>query len=157
MKADETRDYGPLVGVLTYLRGRQIMDDDWRPRMRSRLVVSSAMFALSISIGHAQDATRPFSSGNLREGCRRFVQNHSSSSLQNAGEEGICAGIVATVLRFGTSMSDRFRFCPPPHGTVAEAMPILVKYLDDNPNSLRHDLRDVANAVFRLTWPCHSS
>jgi Rap1a immunity proteins len=51
-------------------------------------------------------------------------------------------------------MSDQFRFCPPPGISTEQAIPILMKYLDQNPDALKYDMRNVANAVFHRVWPC---
>jgi len=57
-------------------------------------------------------------------------------------------------MRFGRQMSEQFRFCPPPEATPQQIIPIVLKFLDDNPKALDLDIRDVANYVGRLTWPC---
>jgi len=121
--------------------------------MKLSVPVIAAMIACHIPTAHAQES-KPYRAGYLRDACYTFTQQDTSAASGRAVAEGICAGAISTVMRFGRHMSEQFRFCPPPEATPQQIIPIVLKFLDDNPKALDLDIRDVANYVGRLTWPC---
>jgi hypothetical protein len=120
--------------------------------MKLSVPVIAAMIACHIPAAHAQES-KPYRAGYLRDACYTFIQGTSTASGR-AVAEGTCAGAISTVMRFGRQMSEQFRFCPPPEAALQQVIPIVLKFLDDNPKALDLDIRDVANYVGRLTWPC---
>jgi hypothetical protein len=68
--------------------------------------------------------------------------------------EGSCAEAIGAVIRLPPSMNDQFRFCPPPEVTVQQVIPVVWKFIKENPQAEDLDIRDVANNVGRLTSPC---
>jgi hypothetical protein len=122
--------------------------------MKLSVPVIAAMIACHIPTAHAQES-KPYRAGYLRDACFTFTQQGSTGTASGrAVAEGTCAGAISTVMRFGPQMSEKFRFCPPPEGTLQQFIPVVLKFLDDNPKALDLDIRDVANYVGRLTWPC---
>lgn len=120
----------------------------------------SITFVLALLLGsfpalaqQPQEATGPYKTSNLLEGCRAFAQSKPSDS-KLVLEAGVCMGAVSTVMRLGPMMSDKFRFCPNPQGTIQQAMPVLLKFIEENPTMLKYDIRDVANFAFRQFHRC---
>jgi|SRR6516162_2647992 hypothetical protein len=122
--------------------------------MKVEVLLIGVALVCGIPSAEAQETTGPYRAGDLRDACYAFTQNIQNESANLIGAEGTCAGTISTVMRFGPVMNDKFRFCPPPEMTLTQAIPIVLKYLDDNPKALNFDLRDVANYVGRVTWPC---
>jgi hypothetical protein len=124
--------------------------------MRLSVLVIVSTIACHIATAHAQEATGPYRAGYLRDACNALAltQGTSSEASGIAMAEGLCGGAISTVMRLGPKMNEQFRFCPPPAATPQQIIPIVVKFIDDNPKALNLDIRDVANYVGRLTWPC---
>lgn len=109
--------------------------------------------------GQVQTATGPYRTEEIREACRLSMSNHAALEDKEAGKmlaefEGICSGAISTVFRMAPQMNQTFRFCPPPEASLKEIMPLVIDYIDKNPKTLSLDIRDVANYVGRLSWPC---
>jgi hypothetical protein len=68
--------------------------------------------------------------------------------------QATCLSAVSTTMRMGPQMNDKFRFCPPPSTTPEQVIPILLEFIEKNPQVLPYDIRDIANYVGRLQWPC---
>ena len=124
------------------------------PPDRMTFIISVVIAAGVYNSASGQEATGPYQAGYLRDACYALTQTIPNESVSLAGLEGTCAGAISTVMRFGPMMNDKFRFCPPPTLTPTQAIPTVLKFLDDNPKALNLDLRDVTNYVGRLTWPC---
>ena len=122
--------------------------------MKVQVLAISAALLCGIPRAEAQETTGPYRAGYLRDACYAVTQNIANESASLAAAEGTCVGAISTAMRFGPMMNDKFRFCPPPGITPTEAIPIVLKYLDANPKALNFDLRDLANYVGRVTWPC---
>jgi hypothetical protein len=123
------------------------------------IVLTAAAFALGVlgQIAQAQEiheATGPFRTGAMMASCRAFVDRHKPHDAEAAFKEGVCAGVVETVMRLAPGMNATFRFCPPREATLAQALPVLVEFIEADPKMLKYDLRDVASLAFRRTWPC---
>ena len=103
----------------------------------------------------AQTPAGPYAASNLKAACATAIQSGVKATPETAGKEGLCLGVVSTVLRFGPQMNERFRFCTPPSITVNEAIPALLKFIEANPQMNGLDIRDVANAAGRAMWPCN--
>jgi hypothetical protein len=101
-------------------------------------------------------ATGPYRAGYIRDACRTAIQTDADPGpTGRAVAEGMCSGVIGTVMHLAPAMSEQYRFCPPPGANLKQVVPILLKCLDDHPVLLDYDLRDVINAMGRATWPCH--
>jgi hypothetical protein len=113
------------------------------------------MIAVAPAIAQVQEATALYRAEYLRDACKTSLQTTTNpANAERAALEGICVGALGTVVRVGPQMNDKFRFCPPPQKTLKEIIPVLLDFLDKNPAALKLDIRDVANYVGRLNWPC---
>src|SRR5262249_8278635 len=115
--------------------------------MRLSPLVIAAMMACHIPTAHAQEAIGPYRADYLRDACLAAVQEGGNEPSGVAMAEGTCLGAISTVIRFGPQMNEQFRFCPPPQITPKQVIPILLKFLGENPKALSLDIRDAANYV----------
>jgi hypothetical protein len=121
----------------------------------STLVLSGILGLTGSALGQQRDVTDPYRADYIRNAC--FTSTQETTNREATGRavfEGTCLASISTVMRFAPMMNEKFRFCPPPGMTPMQAIPIVLKFLDDNPRALTLDIRDVANYVGRLTWPC---
>ena len=126
----------------------------WNFFMRVELLLIIIALFLGISTVNGQETSGPYRAGDLSKACYALTQNVEKESWILAAGEGLCAGAISTTMRFGPMMNDQFKFCPPPGITPEMVIPILLKFLDKNPKAVDYDLRDLANYVGRVTWPC---
>ena len=108
----------------------------------------------NIEVVSAQETDGPYRSSNLRDACISSIDNSRTYFVDKAAAEGACGAAISTVFRFAYAMNDQYRFCPPPSITNQQVIPIIIKFIDNNPKALTMDIRDVANYVGRLNYPC---
>lgn len=96
------------------------------------------------------------SSGNqMIPGCRLLMDEKSLiRSVDDGMRVGECAGVITTLYYVAKGLPSSARFCPPSSVTVGQAARVIVKYLDDKPELLHGDFRDLAIQALRRAWPC---
>jgi hypothetical protein len=123
--------------------------------MRFGVFLLSGVLACYVNAVHSQEATGPYRVGYIRDACNYLASaSTSNSDPALAMAAGTCAGAISAIMRSGPAMNEQFRFCPPLAITPKQIMPLLMKFIDENPKTLDLDIRDVANYFGRLTWPC---
>lgn len=100
------------------------------------------------ALSQAHAGGDPYSGNSIEPGCKAFTEN----SRDNAFGQGVCAGILMTLISDGPNRT--IRFCPPSSVTVGQAVRIMVKYFEDNPENLNMDFASMAVIRFRQLWPC---
>ncbi|MBN9598016.1 MAG: hypothetical protein J0G36_22035 [Afipia sp.] len=109
-----------------------------------------AIFTLfSSSASHAQKPE--YGSGNyMLKHCQHFLQEN----YRYDPFDGECSGIVSTAMFFGKSLPPDFRFCVPESASLGQAIRIVIKYMESNPQLLHLDLRGLATTALHEAWPC---
>lgn len=125
-----------------------------------RLVVLRIAFTLALLLlplaAQAQSAN-PFSGTMIEPGCKAVVDGTRPPDLVAAVSYGLCEGTVSTVLLLATSLKDPARISRPNDATVAQAICVVLAYLDKNPQRL-HELFSVLTVdALRAAWPCANS
>lgn len=121
------------------------------------LAAAAVILGLTVAVANAQEiqeATGPFRTETMQASCRAFIDRQKPHDAGAAFKEGVCAGVVGTVMRLAPGMNATFRFCPAREATLEQAIPVLVEYIDAHPAMLKYDIRDVASLAFRRMWPC---
>jgi hypothetical protein len=79
-------------------------------------------------------------------------EKHGQSSYLIA----FCAGQIETLVWLASSghLSDDARFCPPKDVTTGQARKIVIKYIEDRPDSLYDPFMPLAIDGLRDAWPC---
>jgi hypothetical protein len=106
-----------------------------------------------------QPATGPYRSEEIKAACKLAITDHTPPSPSEAAymvfmAEGVCMGAISTTMRFAPQMNERFKFCPPASATPEQFVPLILQFIEGNPQVLPFDIRDVANYVGRQQWPC---
>jgi len=96
-----------------------------------------------------------YSADALLSSCRSYTVNSPAlPELEVAFKEGVCVGIFSTMLGYGPVLGPSIRFCPPKDATGKQAMQLVIRGLESQPDLLHEDLRNVIVSVLRYTWPC---
>lgn len=121
------------------------------------LAAAATILGLAVPVATAQEiqeATGPFRTEAMHASCRAFIDRQQPHGAGAAFQEGVCAGVVGTVMRLAPGMNATFPFCPAREATLEQAVPVPVEYIDAHPAMLKYDIRDVASLAFRRMWPC---
>jgi Rap1a immunity proteins len=97
-------------------------------------------------------AQQDISSGKYMYSACKAVSEESSDG--NAFAKGRCVGIIETILEFAEGLPDDFRFCIPEASTLGQAASIVVSYMDDYPESMDKNFKDLAATALHAAWPC---
>lgn len=118
------------------------------------LAVLPFAVGLDPSPAHAQQATS-YAARALQADCRHFAEEATDlPDIDGAFRQGICVGIFAGMVAYGPAMEPKLRFCPPEGVGYKQAMKLVLRGIDTQPDLLDEDLRNVVVAVLRHTWPC---
>jgi Rap1a immunity proteins len=80
-------------------------------------------------------------------GCRDGL----SGENRQAFRQGLCAGIVQTILYFGRTS---FNVCMPESVTMGQAIRVVVAYIDQRPERMHERFETLALEVLQQSWPC---
>ena len=124
--------------------------------MRPRLTVAALLMA--ILPGPAGAQVSPFSANTIVPGCRAMLVAAGQPNLQMTAETavlvGTCIGIVAETMWSGDFLKESMRSCAPVDSNVAQAIRIILKYLDSQPEFLFQDFRMLTVSALHQAWPC---
>ena len=68
--------------------------------------------------------------------------------------QGMCTGIVATLLYVGRHLPPRISSCPPQAVTVKQVTYVVVAYIERRPERMHEDFRLLAIEAAHEAWPC---
>ncbi|WP_371498077.1 Rap1a/Tai family immunity protein [Bradyrhizobium sp.] len=91
----------------------------------------------------------------LLPGCINHLEELSPTvSTDVVYASGVCLGMISILAAVGTVLPADRRYCPPPTGTVTQAVRVVVKYLNDHPERLHERFQILAVDGLRAAWPC---
>jgi hypothetical protein len=131
------------------LRSNQLLH---MSQMKARLVPLFGTVFIGCLIGPVYAQNMNTGSYTL-PGCKAFTQR---DVMPNATQftQGICIGVIDTLLSLGANLPEPARFCPPPEATVGEAVRVAVIYLEEHPDKLGLNFKTLSTVAFRNMWPC---
>ena len=113
---------------------------------------------LGSSVAPGARAQRPIESANeILPGCRAFLTlSQGSPAVGELGQlrGGVCAGKVSALLNVADRLEPKFRFCRPEGVTVGQAILVVLKRLEGNPEVWHRLFDTLALTVFAEVWPC---
>jgi Rap1a immunity proteins len=80
-------------------------------------------------------------------GCRDGMSGENRQPFR----QGLCAGIVQTILYFGRTS---FNVCTPEAVTMGQAIRVVVAYIDQRPERMHERFETLALEVLQQSWPC---
>ena len=80
-------------------------------------------------------------------GCRDGMSGENRQPFR----QGLCGGIVQTILYFGRTS---FNVCIPEGVTMGQAIRVVVAYIDQRPERLHDRFETLALEVLQQSWPC---
>jgi len=80
--------------------------------------------------------------------CHEWLDNKKTAM------PGVCIGVVTGVLETAPFLEPRVRFCPPKMATRDQALRVVVKYLDSNPDKLHEVFTGLVIVALQQAWPC---
>ena len=126
-----------------------------RKFIQSSLVLTMFLaFSSSFDEASAQSSTSPYITRALLPFCKSAIDFKQRNTPESAMLEGLCLGLISTSMRLGSVMNEQFKFCAPTDMDPKTFIPILEAFISKTPIALDSDIRDVANYVGRITFPC---
>jgi hypothetical protein len=80
-------------------------------------------------------------------GCRDGISGENRQPFR----QGLCGGIVQTILYFGRTS---FNVCIPEGVTMGQAIRVVVAYIDQRPERLHDRFETLALEILQQSWPC---
>ena|SRR6516162_2433303 len=112
------------------------------------LSIFLALFILS-SNSYAQD-TDVQSGKYFLPHCKAIIESNKDNPFQMA----VCIGVVIALMRLGPSLTTNISFCAPDSVTYAQAVKVIVSYLEAHPDTLHEDFVLLAHVALAEAWPC---
>jgi hypothetical protein len=117
--------------------------------MTDAKILSLIAATLVMSAGPTMAQEKDTGSANfLLSYCHEWLNNKKTAM------PGVCIGVVTGVLETAPLLEPRFRFCPPTTATRDQALRVVVKYLDSNPDKLHELFTGLVIVALREAWPC---
>ena len=108
-----------------------------------------ATFALALLFLQASAASAQVGSGNdLLQAC-----NANLAGIPE-GNNFYCLGVVTTVLQLQSKLDEQDKFCPPSQISVQQAVRVIVKFLNSNPEALHLKASTLTVSALKQAWPC---
>jgi hypothetical protein len=95
-----------------------------------------------------------WSANKLMPGCRYIIKLGPGRSpvplteMQTVYDGGACMGFVAGIAMVDTSL------CLPPELTTDQMLRVVVKYIDERPQSMHHPFAVLVQQALATAWPC---
>lgn len=83
-------------------------------------------------------------------------QHYVTDNYRNEVWDGECGGTVDSLLFLRESLPDGFKVCHPKGVTSAQAVRVVVNYLQAHPQDLHQPFRILAMTALSQAWPCKS-
>jgi hypothetical protein len=89
----------------------------------------------------------------LKDICQIAARDNPQGTLELA-KTMQCQGFVEAIVLLGRRLNEPHRFCTPDGVTVGQAISVLLKFLNKNPEQLHHGGELLAITAFEAAWPC---
>ena len=107
---------------------------------------------------HTMPALADVASGDAhRQGCRIVLDNKPPSDRMETAQAMQCMTTVSVVLRMGSNLDQKVRFCRPEGATVVQGLGVVMKFMDDHPAETDQNFVDLTLRALKVAWPCSGS
>jgi len=104
---------------------------------------------------HTMPALADIASGDAhQQGCRIVLDNKTPSDRMEAAQAMQCLTTVSVVLRMGSVLDRKLRFCRPEGATIVQGLSVVMKFMDDHPAETDQNFVDLTLRALRVAWPC---
>ncbi|MEK4035839.1 Rap1a/Tai family immunity protein [Methylocystis sp. IM3] len=114
--------------------------------MKMRIFFAACLIPILIT----EKAVGGTTGNDLLQSCIDFVEQKNNSGFFN---QGVCAGAVNTTLILSEIILQR-RSCPPNGVTTAQAVRVVIAYMQRHPEGLHNDIAAIAIVALAEAWPC---
>jgi hypothetical protein len=131
-------------------RGELVKKIDGGLLMKLRLA-AAAVALLVTSPAFSQGATNGSATGNqMLEGCQAIVASNREPTFR----QGFCLGVVYMLMSDHEYYKGLNLFCRPANATTGQAIRIVTRFMEENPQNLHLPLEMIATRALHLAWPC---
>jgi hypothetical protein len=124
-------------------------------RLRSAILLTLLGWCITSPPALAQRSIE--SAHEILPGCRAFLvmsQEPIAFDELELVRGGVCAGKISALLNVAPVLDPRFRFCRPETVTVRQAIEVVLKRLEGNPEVWNQLFDALAVEAFVDAWPC---
>ena len=121
-------------------------------KMRFAMLVAATMVC-STTV-QAQPAGDDHSANAVYAGCKAFAAGQKVSDYQIAMMGNYCSGIVHALTGITAYLTGGWQSCIPPSSNASQSTRVVLKFLDDHPERMHEDFRELALEAFHQAWPC---
>jgi len=89
-----------------------------------------------------------------QQGCRIVLDNKTPSDRMEAAQAMQCLTTVSVVLRMGSFLDRKLRFCRPEGASVVQGLSVVMKFMDDHPAETDQNFVDLTVRALKVAWPC---
>jgi hypothetical protein len=115
--------------------------------LRGFVLITAMIFNCEIALAEVDRSSANY----LMPGCRAFLQPSSPSPVFTVMLlTAECSGLIEGLIYARTTV------CLPAGVTSAQAIRIVVKYIDDEPARLHENFKALALEALRAAWPCRN-
>jgi hypothetical protein len=108
--------------------------------------MKAALIALFVLLSPASFGAADIDSGNhLLPFCKALLDGRPHGAMA-----GFCAGVIETLI----SLKDEDLFCTPAGSTREQSQRVVVRYLENHPDQLHLDFKQLALSALQQAWPC---
>ena len=115
--------------------------------MKATVAACTAGLLLTFCQAASARESNSKSANNVMPGCRSLVSNSNKDSFF----QGVCAGTVDAAAIFVKGI------CLPEHVIIDQAVRVVVKYIDAQPERQHELFADLAAEALSAAWPCPSA
>jgi hypothetical protein len=109
------------------------------------------VLGLLVALHQECSAAPDFQSGNfMLPHCQHYVTDNYRYDVW----DGDCGGTVDTLLFLRETLPEGFRVCQPKGVTSAQAVRVVVSYMQSHPQQLHEPFRILAMTALSQAWPC---
>lgn len=96
-------------------------------------------------------------SGNdMYPGCKALVEKRAYNE-KIMGEANFCSGMLTALAFVAPAINNPdVRSCPPSSTSALQTARVVLKYLDEHPERMHEDFRQLAIEAFHRAWPCRA-
>jgi len=94
------------------------------------------------------------SANAIAPGCRAIANNIQKPTLEESLQAPKCVAMVSTLRNVGKMFIASYRYCVPQEAINAQAVKVVVAYLDRIPTRTHEPFLWLAIEALREAWPC---